>query len=358
MNTFAIILAGGKGTRLWPLSRRSSPKHVMPHPITGPTTLLEQTIHRILPVIPIERILIVTLRSHIADIRRGLPSFPQHNILIEERANNTAPAIALGVAEALSRDPHCRVVTLNSDCFVQSPSRYRQSIRRALRIIQRFPKQLLLIGIPPRYPDTGLGYIIPNRKRLDPAVPLYRVRRFVEKPSLSTATSLLKRACYWNPTIIVAQAETLWASIDHFLPQVVKSIRAIRDTRSSSRRTRLFTSILGASIDVGVLEKEHNLIVMDGGEMGWRDVGQWATVFEILSQQQKKSVVGIGPHHDYHSRQVLTYNTTGYLIATVGLENVIIIATNDVILAVNAQSAHDVKQLVEELQERGYEQFI
>ncbi len=357
MNTYAIILAGGKGTRLWPLSRRSSPKQVMPHPVTGPTTLLEQTIERIVPVIPLENILIVTVRSHIKDILRSLPSFPKNNILIEEHANNTAPAIALATAEARSRDRESFIVTLNSDCFVESPRRYQQSIRKALRIAKEFPKQLILIGVPARYPDTGLGYIIPSGRRLSAIAPLYRVRRFIEKPPLKQAEQLLKNGCYWNPTIIVSQATTLWTSLQQSIPQVTRSINAIRATSSETKRIQLFSRIKGVSIDIGLLEKNRNLLVMNGGEMGWRDVGQWATVFEILSHQQKKSVVSIGAHHDYRSRQILAYNTTGYLIATVGLQHVVIIATNDVILAVDTRFAHNVKQLVDELQQQGYEQF-
>lgn len=358
MNTYAIILAGGKGTRLWPLSRRSSPKQVMPHPVTGPTTLLEQTIQRIVPVIPLEHILIVTVRSHVRDIIRALPKFAKKNILIEERANNTAPAIALGTAEALKRDPNSFVVTLNSDCFVESARHYQQAVRKALRLANQFPSRLLLIGIPARYPDTGLGYIIPKGKSLSTIAPLYRVKQFIEKPVVKRAGKLMKNRCFWNPTIIVSQANTVWQALKDSVPNITHAIEAIRSTSSQSKRKQLFNRIKAVSIDVGVLEQQKKLLVMDGGEMGWRDVGQWATVFEILSHQKKKSVVSIGAHHDYHSRQVLAYNTTGYLIATVGLQQIIIVATNDVILVVDARSAHNVKQLVEELHQRGYEQFI
>ncbi len=356
-NVYAIVLAGGQGTRLWPLSRRAKPKQVMPHPLSAATTLLAQTIDRLRPLFSDAKIFVVTSRSHQQEVKRNLPLRLQKQILVEEEPRGTAAAIALAIATIRREHPNALVVTINSDAFVRHPARYQHCIRRAIRIVRKHPETLTMIGIPARTADTGLGYIIRARKPLAGYPDLYPVNRFVEKPSAKQAKQLLKAGhCFWNPSIIVGVTSRFWESFTLHTPKIASSINTIVQSHNPQQRRRLYKKIPVQSIDVAVLEKERRLFVLDAADIGWSDIGQWATVHDILLRQSNKSTVSVGAHIDYDSKQIMAYNTTTNLIATVGLANAIIIATNDVILVVDKNHAHDVKHLVAGL-DRRYAKF-
>ncbi|MBI5135440.1 mannose-1-phosphate guanylyltransferase [Candidatus Uhrbacteria bacterium] len=349
-SVYAIVLAGGQGTRLWPLSRRARPKQVMPHPLTTATTLLGQTIERLTGIIVPSHIRVVTSRSHEPEVRRNIPSVVARHMIIEEEPRGTAPAIALAAATILRDDPDAIVVTINSDAFIRRESRYQLSITRAIRIIRRHPRALLVVGMPARSPDSGLGYIVSARPAIPPYPDVYRVARFFEKPTLKRARALITAGnCYWNPTIIVGHASRLWESIRAHAPQIARGIVRVQHAASRGERKKIYHMIPAQSIDVGILEKEKHLWVLRSGDIGWSDIGQWATVHDILTGQTRGSVVSIGAHIDYDSSKIMAYNTTSNLVATVGLTNAIIIATNDVILVVDKRRAQDVKRLVAEL---------
>ena len=362
---YAIILAGGKGTRLWPISRRNRPKHVIQLPLNGERTMLQRTIERVLKGFDSDRIYISTTKAHAVGIRKQLPSVANDHLCTEETPKGTGVAVGLAVRTILRRDPGAIIVSINSDAHVTKERQYLNSIHRAARVVRAFPQQIVLVGVPPLYPDTGLGYIMVDKKIRSKDVRLgeiFHVRRFVEKPTLAKATAMISsKKCFWNPTLIVASAQHLWDAYRkhavgsaNIMEQIVPTSGVLPTTTAVKK---LFASLPPLSIEYHILEKERNLLMISAGEIGWADIGQWATVLDVLSRERKTHVVSIGQHADYHSNHSLIYNTTSALVATVKLSNIILIVTNDVILALDKHYAQEVKTLVTLLEGRKWEQY-
>lgn len=352
---YAILLAGGSGTRLWPVSRRNNPKQLQP--ILGKDTLLRSTWKRLRKGLPASRILVVTGASQAALIREDLPELPEENLLVEPMKRDTAAAVGFGAAVALARDPRAVIATINSDAYVKDEKEYW----RVIRLTEKAAKasgRIALVGIRPSYPETGYGYIkMGTQVRPD----IFDVDGFREKPDLKTAEQYVAQWEYlWNPTLIVAEARTLLAAFKTHLPKTWKGLEEIRKAWKTPKRAkvleRAFSRIVPISIDYGVLEKEKKMLVVPA-DFGWADVGHWRAVHDVLASTPASNVTR-GRHVGHDSEGNLLYSFTGKLIATAGLKDMIVLETEDVILVCPKSRAQDVKKLVEEMERKKMKNYL
>lgn len=355
MKLYAILLAGGSGTRLWPVSRKAAPKQLQP--IVGKDTLLRSSWKRLRKALPASRILIVTGASQAALIRKDLPELPAENLLVEPMKRDTAAAIGFGAAVAVSRDPDAAVVTINSDAYVKDEKAYWRVIRSA-EAAARKARRIVLVGVRPSYPETGYGYI-----ELGPraGAGTFEVKGFREKPDLATARTYVARPGYlWNPTLIVAEAKTLLAAFKAHLPKTWKELETIRGSWETPRRLSALKAAFGRiapiSIDYGVLEKEKKMLVIPA-DFGWADVGHWRAVHDVLAASPAANVTR-GAHLGHESEGNLLYSFGGKLIATAGLKDMIVLETEDVLLVCPKSRAQDVKKLVEALEKKGLKRYL
>lgn len=355
MNLYAILLAGGSGTRLWPVSRKAIPKQLQP--ILGKDTLLRSTWKRLRKGLPASRILVVTGSSQAALIRQDLPELPAGNLLIEPMKRDTAAAIGFGAAVALARDPHATVATINSDAYVKDEKEYWRVIRAAEKAARR-EKRIVLIGVRPSYPETGYGYIKMGPRA---GAETFEVEGFREKPDLETAKTYVAQPEFlWNPTLIVAEAKTVLAAFKLHLPKTWKELEAIRKAWKTPAREKAlaasFGRIVPISIDYGVLEKQKKMLVLPA-DFGWADVGHWRAVHDVLAASPASNVTR-GKHVSHESSGNLLYSFSGKLIATAGLNDMIVLETHDVILICPKSRAQDVKKLVEALEKKNMKKYL
>ncbi len=360
---YAILLAGGSGTRLWPVSRKSIPKQLQP--ILGQDTLLRSTWKRLRKGLPASRILVVTGAAQAELIRQDLPELPADNLLVEPMKRDTAAAVGFGVAVVLARDPKATIATINSDAYVKDEREYWRVLKAAEKAAKKSGR-IALIGVRPSYPETGYGYIKMGSQALRLRSPkghdeIFDVEGFREKPDLETAKGYVAQWEYlWNPTLIVAEARTLMNAFKAHLPKTWKALDAIRAAWTTPKRLkvveRAFAGIVPISIDYGVLEKEQRMLVMPA-DFGWADVGHWRAVHDVLAKRQGANVTR-GRNLTIDSEGNLLYSFTGKLIATAGLKDMILIETEDVILACPKSRAQDVKKLVEEIERKKMKKYL
>ncbi|HTK60219.1 MAG TPA: sugar phosphate nucleotidyltransferase [Candidatus Baltobacteraceae bacterium] len=350
---YAILLAGGSGTRLWPVSRKSVPKQLQP--ILGADTLLRSTWKRLRKGLPASRILVVTGASQAELIRQDLPELPTDNLLVEPMKRDTAAAIGFGVATALARDSGATIATINSDADVKDEKEFW----RVLKVAEKAAKKsgrIALVGVRPSYPETGYGYIKMGSqamrfKRAKGHDEIFDVEGFREKPDLETAKAYVAQWEYlWNPTLIVAEAKTLMGAFKAHLPKTWKILSSLRTLE------RNFAKIEPISIDYGVLEKEKRMLVVPA-DFGWADVGHWRAVHDVLAKRPGANVTR-GRNLTVDSEGNLLYSFTGKLIAAAGLKDMILIETEDVILACPKSRAQDVKKLVEEIERKKMKKYL
>ena len=356
-NLYALIMAGGSGTRLWPRSRRDRPKQLLN--IVSDRTMLQETYDRTVPLVPPERILVITNDGYVGTVREQLPDVPARNIIGEPAGRGTAPAIGLGAVVLQKRDPEAIMAVLTADHLIRNPEEFRRVIRAAAKIAQ--DGHLVTLGITPGHPETGYGYI--QRGELLTTVDgceAYRVRRFTEKPDRATAQEFVASGeYYWNSGMFVWRADVILDQIRQLMPSLYKQLKEIATALNTPRARgvleRVWAEVPHQTIDYGVMERAEDVIVIPA-DIGWSDVGSWATLFELLPADENNNVV-IGEHVGVETRDSLIYSPHR-LIATVGVEDLVIVDTDDALLVCPRDRAQEVKALVDELKRRNRHKYL
>jgi mannose-1-phosphate guanylyltransferase len=360
----AIILAGGGGSRLWPVSRKSAPKQVTP--IIGDMTLLRATWSRVRKGFAAKDIVVATAESQKDMVRRELPELPKENLIVEPCRRDTAAAIGYALLHLARRDPEATFVTVNSDAYVRDAAEYHRVLRAAAAAVGARPDHAVLVGITPTYPETGYGYIKMGAPQLEVTEDGRRydaleVGRFVEKPDLKTAERYLEGGYLWNPTLVVGRVSSFLKFYDEHLPAhaaiFAKMAPILATSSRATERKKLFAKLPSVSIDYGILEKEKKLLVVPAG-FGWADVGHWRAVRDILAADPDADVVK-GTHVGVDSGGNLIYGFSGKLVATVGMKDMIIIETADAVLVCPKERAQDVKKIVGQLEgDRALQKYL
>lgn len=343
-------MAGGGGTRLWPASRRKRPKQFLPL-LPGGQTLLHATVDRIEPLVPAERIFVVTAQSQVEDVRRAAPGVPPENIIAEPSARNTAACIGLGAVEILRRDPEAVIAVIPSDQFVSQGERYREAVALALSVAEK--GGVITIGIRPHTPETGFGYIRMGRAR-DGA---FEVEKFVEKPSRATAEEyVISRQYLWNSGMFFFRADRILAAIRLHLPklgQILDSIAA-----DGPQTGDLYPLAPSISIDYGVMEKlGPGEVLVVPGDFGWSDVGSWSAIGEIAVRDEHGNAI-LGEAVTVDARGNILVGPPDRMLAAVGVSDLVVVVTEDAVLVMPKDRAQDVREVVRALETAKRETYL
>jgi mannose-1-phosphate guanylyltransferase len=356
-NLYAVILAGGSGTRLWPRSRAHRPKQLLD--LVSDQTMIQQTVNRLLPLIPIERICIMTGAQHAAETRKQLPNLPTENLFSEPLGRGTAPCVALAAAYLQRRDPEAVMASLHADHFIPYEDLFREALRASYEVAQR--RLLVTLGATPTYPETGYGYI--ERGEALPVAndhAVYRIARFTEKPNVVTARHMIETGNFsWNTGMFTWRVDVILAEFTRYLPNFMRQlddiIGAYGTARASETLNRIWPHVKNETIDKGIMERTDKAAVIPV-EIGWSDIGSWATLHDLLPKNPEGNVVR-GHHIGYDTHNSLIYSN-GKLIATVGLRDLVIVETDDAILICPKERAQDVKEIVEQLKKQQHTELL
>lgn len=353
---YPIIPAGGSGTRLWPLSRADRPKFLLPLP--GPDTMVQATVKRLLPLCRAEDILIVTGRAHAREVAEQLPCLSEEQIIVEPAPRGSGPAIGLGTAIIHRRDPDALVGSFAADHIVESPPAFHEAVRTAMRAAEA--GHLVTIGLQPTFPETGYGYIR-SGEPLDGVPGVFRVVEFKEKPDLATATRYVSAGTYlWNASMFVWRASVLLDEMRRLLPDLSDALAAIAADWDTPRRTatleRIWPTIRDVTIDHGILEHSDRVAVVPA-DMGWTDLGDWHG-FGTVVARGAAAPVAVNCDSIVHDASGVVLVGNGRLIAVLGVDNVVVVDTDDAVLVCERTRAQDVRTLVEELRRRGSTHLI
>ena len=337
MSLHAVILAGGSGTRFWPLSRAARPKQFLA--LATDRALIVETWQRALPLCTAGRIWVVCGPSHVEAVKAALPALPERHLVIEKAARNTAPAIGLAALRVLAEDADATLMVLPSDHHVARPDAFRTALEAAERAAQG--GDLVTIGIRPTRPETGYGYLRRGAAREGGS---FAVEAFVEKPDAATAARYLADPAYaWNAGIFVFRAEAFLDALGRHLPAVRAGLAGD------------FARLPSISVDYGVMEPESQTtrrIALVPGDFGWSDVGSFAALPEVRALDARGNAVA-GDALLVDSDDCVVLSEGGRLLAAVGVQGLCIIDAGDVVLVVPRDRAQDVRALVEALRAQG-----
>ncbi|WP_186645296.1 mannose-1-phosphate guanylyltransferase [Fluviispira vulneris] len=353
-NIYSIILCGGSGTRLWPLSRKSFPKQFLT--LGGAKkSLLELSIERIKNISPISRRWLVTAKGQ-ENLCTNQVSNQIAKMIIEPEARNTAPAIALSAWRLMQEDPEAIMVILSSDHAIQNIRSFEQTISDAIQLAKN--NFFVTVGIQPTYPATGFGYIeqglpldkdgniLSPQKLTEVTATGYSVRSFREKPNQAAAEQFLRTKKYlWNAGIFVWKTKTFWNAFSHIQPETAALIESI----NNDNLNEIYGKIENSPIDIAFIEQTSHVACIPAN-FDWNDVGSWSAVRECFEQDSQGNTLSgeIFTHETKNS----VIHTTGPFVSVVGMENVAVIATNDAVLVMPLARSQDVKKVVQHLEQK------
>jgi len=356
-NNFALIMAGGVGTRLWPVSRKSFPKQF--HDVLGiGESLLQLTYNRLLDVCPAENIYIISNRLYDTLIREQLPDLRSEQILLEPQLRNTAPCVAYAFQKIAQKNPKANLIVSPADHLIVKQNQFKQIALKALEVASQ-KDVLITFGITPTRPDTGYGYIEFDKVQGEQEV--YKVQAFKEKPDAATAEEFLKAGNFvWNSGIFVWSIDAIRNSFEKNLPEV-NQIFADGAEQYYTDKEELFIEqaydqCMNISLDYGILEKADNVHVIPA-DFGWTDLGTWKS---IDTQQEKDA------HGNSLQGRVLTYDTQnsfvkvpqGHIAVVQGLENYIVIQDSKALMICEKDQEQMVKKFLGDIKEKGYNEFV
>jgi mannose-1-phosphate guanylyltransferase len=356
----AAIMAGGMGSRMWPLSREATPKQF--HALGGERTLLQQTYDRLRRFLAPDDLFVCTVERYVALIREQLPDLPVAHVLVEPAARNTGPAIGLVAATLQQRYGECVIATVAADHVVTRPEAFEAAMRLAAAAVAAEPRALVTIGLRPTRPETGFGYI-----EVGEPVPLagqsgavHRVRRFVEKPDRATAEQYVAGGRHlWNASYFVCGSGRLLELYDRHLPEVGTALREIGRAIGTPEETAVlqdaYRRMPKIAFDRGIVEPADEVYVVPA-EMGWSDVGSWELLYDVLAEAPGQTV-SRGRHVSVDDTGCLVL-AGDRLVATLGLEDIVIVDTGDALLVMNKARAQEVKKLMDALRAAGQEPLL
>lgn len=357
-HVYAVIMAGGGGTRFWPLSRIDKPKQFLT--VAGERSLLQTTWDRALEVVAgPENVLVVTAGSYDDLTREQLPQLPGDNLLLEPQARNTAPCIAWATAVIKQRDPEAVEVVMPADHLVNDRTAFRAAVATAVAAAREHGV-LATFGVPPRYPETGYGYIEAGESLAVAGaaadVEVFRVRQFREKPDLETAERYVAAGNYfWNGGIFIWTAATIWEAFGEYLSDACAPAEAMLKTDDHDARAEIYARMPATSIDFGIMEHAADVATVKA-DFGWSDVGSWAALHEISENNEGDNVA---------FSKTVAIDAAGNLVhapeavvTLLGVDNIAVVHTGDVILVASLERSQDVKLLRERLTELGLEHLL
>ncbi len=359
-HTYAVIMAGGGGTRLWPISRKKHPKHVLP--LLGERTLFQSALDRLEGFIPVERILVVTTSGQAEELGKQAPQLSQTNFLIEPQPRGTASVIGWAASVLAKRDPEAVMLVLTSDHYIRNNDLFRLVMRVAVQVARK--DYLVTLGITPTFPATGYGYI--KRGAVLPEqfdYPVYRVLQFIEKPDEAKARVLLARGeASWNSGMFIWRVDRILDEFARQMPELKGTLDRIGAARDASEQQAILLSewsrLKSETIDYGIMEHAANVAVLPAGGLEWSDVGSWDSLFDVLIPDENGNVVVNSEYMPLETRDSLIYSTEKKLVVTIGVNDLIVIDSSDALLVCKRDQAQQVRQVIENLKRMQKEDYL
>jgi mannose-1-phosphate guanylyltransferase len=364
-SVYAVIMAGGGGTRFWPWSREKRPKQVLP--ILSDRSMIWETVERIRPFLPLEKIYIVTARAQVAGLRREIPSVPEGNILAEPEGRNTAPCLCLAAVHIRRRAPRSVMVVLSADHYIGSRRGFLRTLRAAVDFA-RGRDYLVTLGIPPTGPETGYGYIEKGETLAESrGLPVFRAKSFREKPSLPKARAYLKAGKYlWNSGMFVWRTDVFWEAVRRHLPGLYGEMRPLdRSLGTPGEKGALesaYACCPAISVDYGIMEKAENVALIEA-QFSWNDVGSWAALGKICAPDKNGNAL-ISSCARGKTRGLLLdssgclVRSEEKLIALVGMKDTVVVEAGNALLVCPRDRSQDVRRVLEELKARGWKEYL
>jgi mannose-1-phosphate guanylyltransferase len=358
---YAVIMAGGGGTRLWPVSRKDRPKQLLP--LVGDETLLQGTVARLKGLFDDDHIFVVTVSGQADEIRRQVPEIPPTNYLIEPAPRGTASVVGLAAVALLKQDPEAVMAVLPADHYIRERDLFTYVLREALDVADR--GYLVTLGITPVSPSTAYGYVQQGRP-LDEKLkyPVYHVKRFTEKPDEKTAQQFIRsREHSWNSGMFAWRADVILKEIQDQMPDLSAALQRVARAWGTPAQDAVISAawppLKAETIDYGVMEHAERVVVVPAGGMGWSDVGAWDTLFEVLLPDMQGNVSSRAQHLAVETHNTLVYGNSGErLIVTIGMDDTVIIDTGDVLLVCKSDQAQKVRDVVEHLRNKQQDKYL
>ncbi len=351
---YAVILAGGGGTRLWPKSRNDTPKQFLK--LAGNRTMMQIATDRVNKILSWEKIIVVTNKKYLKDVKEQLPKIPDHNIIAEPEKKDTALAMLIGTLYAQSLDPKAVVMNAASDHVVTDDNEYVRVMEKALEIAEN-NNYLVTVGISPTGPNTGFGYIKTGNdlKKLNHGLSLFKVESFTEKPNLPTAIGYISTGKYfWNANMYVWSAKAIIKAFKKHMPQMLEltqDLHSLSYDKFHQALPKIYKKSEKISIDYAISEKADNLVLIPG-DFGWNDVGLWNVVHELGEKNQDGNMI----MNDEDDQKTMVINSQGNLIHTnnrlvalLDVNDMIVIDTGEILLITPKNSSSKIKKIVQAL---------
>ncbi len=354
---YPVIMAGGTGTRLWPLSRRSFPKQALQ--LVGGRTFIQHAVDRLLPKFPAEHIFIVTAEEHLKPLSSQVPEIPLENYIIEPEGRGTGPAIGLVAIHLHKQNPGSIMAVLTADHFIEDTAGFRHAIKTGAKIAKE--NYLVTLGIKPTAPSTGYGYIqqgelLSSTNGFD----IFRAERFVEKPQLDAAQKMVDSGAYtWNSGMFIWKTSLILAEFQRQMPKFYKQLQEIEATLGTTEYqetiANIWPQVEKETIDYGVMEGAQKVAVIPVS-IGWVDVGSWASLEQVLPADEAGNIV-LGQHLGIDTKDTLLVSNDR-LITTIGVSGIVIVDTGDAILVCTKEREQDVRTMVKLLEEKGRQDLL
>ncbi len=357
-NTYVAIMAGGIGSRFWPLSRVDYPKQFLDILGTG-KTLIQQTMDRFSKLVPVENIFVVTANEYIGITKEQLPQLPAENILGEPFRKNTAPCIAYISFKLQQKDPEASLIVAPADHLILHEDRFLEVVDDALDFVNHF-NALITIGITPTYANTGYGYIQHEGIEVIPSV--YKVKTFTEKPNKELAQTFLASGDFlWNSGIFVWQIKRGLEGFRKHLPEIYELFHTEKDKLNTEEEKAIIENIYpqcsNISIDFGVMEKAENVYVIPAS-FGWSDLGTWNSAWENMEKDYLENAVAGDNVIVFDANKNVVHVPDDKLVVLQGLEDYIVVDTKDVLLICHKEKEQDIKEYVAEVKRNKGEKYL